>query len=103
MLSDFNDLHKNYEKLIFKNNALKKKILSLSKIVEELKKEKETILPCSNCDFLLNKNVSLNDKISDLTNIVHKFTNGKKNFDLMLSGQKCIFDKGGIGYKFFIK
>ncbi|PON45668.1 hypothetical protein TorRG33x02_328160, partial [Trema orientale] len=49
LLSDFNDLHKNYKKLIFKNNALKKEIISLSKIVEELTKEKETKLSCSNC------------------------------------------------------
>ena len=46
---------------------------------------------------------SLNVKILDLTEIVHKFTNGKKNFNLMLGGQKCIFDKGGIGYKPFLK
>ena len=103
LLSDFNDLHKNYEKLIFKNNALKKKILSLSKMVEEFTKEKEVKLSCSNCDVLSKENTSLNDKIFDLTTIVHKLTNGKKNFDLMLSGQKCVFDKGGIGYKSSIK
>ena len=50
-----------------------------------------------------NENTSLNTKILDLTEIVHKFTNGKKNFDLMLGGQKCVFDKGGIGYKPFLK
>ena len=98
-----NDLHKNYEKLIFKNNALKKKILSLSKIVEEFTKEREVKLPCSNCDILSKKNTSLNNKIFDLTNIVHTFTNGKKNFDIMLGRQKCVFDKGGIGYKSSIK
>ena len=42
-------------------------------------------------------------KISDLAKIVHNFTNGKKNFNLMLGGQKCIFDKGSIVYKLFIK
>ena len=31
LLNDFNDLHKNYEKLFFKNGAIKKKISSLSK------------------------------------------------------------------------
>jgi hypothetical protein len=30
---------------------------------------------------------------------VHKFTQGKKNFDLMLGKQKCVFDRGRIGYK----
>ena len=38
-----------------------------------------------------------------MTKIVHNFTNGKKTFDLILGGQKCVFDKGGIGYKPFLK
>ena len=42
-------------------------------------------------------------KILDLTKIVHNFTNGKKLFDLRLSGQKCVFDKRGIEYKPFLK
>ena len=50
-----------------------------------------------------NKNGLLNEKIIDLTKIVHNFINGKKNFDLILGGQKCVFDKGGIGYKSFQK
>ena len=103
LLSDFNHLYKNYEKLIFINNALKQKILSLLKIVEEFTNEKEVKLPCSNCDLLSKENTSLNDKILDLTKVVHKFTIGKKNFDMMLGGQKCVFDKGGIGYKSSIK
>ncbi|PON55777.1 Zinc finger, CCHC-type, partial [Parasponia andersonii] len=54
LLSDFNNLHKNYEKLIFnfKNNALKKEILNLPKIVEKFTKEKKVKLPCSSCDIL---------------------------------------------------
>ena len=96
-------MHRNYEKLIFKNGALKMKISSLSKELKWFSKEKEVILPCDTCDSLKSENASLNEKTLDLTNIVHKFTNGKKNFDLMLDGQKCIFDKGGIGYKPFLK
>ena len=38
-----------------------------------------------------------------MTKIVRKLTNGKKNFDIMLGGQKYIFEKGGIGYKLFLK
>ena len=61
------------------------------------------ILTCDTCDSLKNENASLNAKILDLTKIVHKFTNGMNNFDMMLSGQKCVFDKGDIGYKPSIK
>ena len=72
-------------------------------MVKGFTKEKEVKLSCNNCDILSKENSSLNDKILDLTKIVHKFTNGKKNFDMMLGGQKCVFDKGGIGYKSSIK
>ena len=100
LLNDFNYLHKNYEKLIFKNGALKKKISSLLKELEGFSKEKEVILTCNTCESLKNENTSLNEKVLDLTKIVCKFSNGKKNFEMMLGKQKGIFDKGCIGYKF---
>ena len=50
-----------------------------------------------------NENILLNEKLNDLTKIVHNFTNGKKKFDLMLGKQKCVFDKGGTRYKPFLK
>ena len=103
LLSDFNDLHENYKKLILKNNALKKEILSLSKMVEKFTEGEEVICLVVIVMFYKKKNTSLNDKVLDLTKIVHKFTSGKKNFDMMLGGQKCVFDKGGIGYKSSIK
>ena len=103
LLNDFNDLNRNYEKLIFKNSAPKKKISSFPKELEDSSKEKEITLTCDTRDSLKNENTSLNEKILDLTKIFHKFTNGKKNFDLMLGGKKCVFDKGGIGYKPFLK
>ena len=65
----------------------------MSKIVKELTKEKEVNLLCSTCDVLSKENTSLNDKVLDLTKIVHKITNGKKNFDMILGGQKYVFDK----------
>ena len=51
--------------------------------VEDLKKENE----------MLKKN---NIKLSD---VVLKFTNGQKILDDLLNSQKCVVDKGGIGYK----
>ena len=72
----------------------------MSKKFEDFSKENEEILTC---DSLKNENASLNAKILDLTKIVHNFTNGKKIFDLMLGGKKCVFYKGCIGYKPFLK
>ena len=60
-------------------------------------------LTCDVCTSLKNENGLLNKKVIDLTKIVHNFTNVKKNFDSMLGGQKCVFDKGGIRYKLFLK
>ena len=79
---------------------LKKKIYSLSKDLEDFLKEKEVVLTCGAFKLLKNENASLIEKDLDLTKIVYKFTNGKKFFEIMLGRQKCIFDKGGIGYKF---
>ena len=85
-----------FEKLALKNNVLKKKILTLSKELEDSMKKKEVMLTCNLCDTLKIENVSLKEKVLDLTKIDHNFTNRKKNFDLMLGQQKCVFDKGGI-------
>ena len=74
----------------------------MSKELEDSLKEKN-ILSCETCRILKNENILLNEKVNDLTKIVHNFTNGKKKFDLMLGKQKCVFDKGGIGYKHFYK
>lgn len=60
--------------------------------------EKEKV----NCNSLIKDNSSLKEKILDLTKIVNKFTQGKKNFDRIISKHKCIFDKGGIEYKPFL-
>ena len=58
-----------------KNNALKKKILILSKEVNDFAKIKEANLPCEMCERLKIENISLYEKVLDLTNIVHKFIN----------------------------
>ena len=67
LLNDYHDLHKSYEKLILKNDALEKKISILSKELEDFSKEKEVILTCDTCNSLENKNASLNAKVLDLT------------------------------------
>ena len=103
MLDDFNDLHMKHEKLALENISLKKKILSLIKELEDFSKEKKTKLTCDVCASLMNENGLFNEKVIDLIKIIYNFSNGKKNFDLILGGQKCVFDKEGIGYKPFIK
>ena len=58
LLVDLNDLHMRFEKLALKNNALKKKILSLSKELEESLKNEEVVLACDLCDTLKIENAS---------------------------------------------
>lgn len=108
LLDGFNELHDKFEKVGLKNISLKKKIALLSKELDDLRNEKDKAKPvidseCKLCENLKNENNLLNDKVLDLSKIVYKFTNGKENFELMLGKQKCIFDKGGLGYKPFIK
>ena len=58
LLDDFIELHMRFEKLAFKNNILKKKLLSLSKKLEESLKTKEVISTCDLCDSLKKENAS---------------------------------------------
>ena len=41
----------------------------------------------------------LKKKSNKLNEIVLKFTNGQKMLDNLINSQKCVFDKGGLGYK----
>ncbi|KAH9792213.1 hypothetical protein KPL71_004031 [Citrus sinensis] len=53
----------------------------------------------SHVDELMKENEVLKKKSNELNQIVLKFTNGQKMLDNLLNSQKCVFDKGGIGYK----
>ena len=53
----------------------------------------------SHIDELKNENEMLKKKSNELNEIVLKFTNGQKMLENMLNSQKCVFDKGGLGYK----
>ena len=55
------------------------------------------------CDELMKENEVLKKKSNELNEIVLKFTNGQKNLEKLLSTQKCVFDKGGLGYKPYLK
>ena len=41
----------------------------------------------------------LRKKSNELNEIFFKFINGQKMLDNVLNSQKCVFDKGGLGYK----
>lgn len=62
----------------------------VKKILETQKNlEKEQV----NYKSFVKEKSSLKATIEDLTNVVYKFTQGKKSFDLMLGKQKWVFDK----------
>ncbi|XP_024021626.1 uncharacterized protein LOC112091667 [Morus notabilis] len=73
----FSELHEEYTKLAHRNASHRKTIELLKKDITLLTNEKSMIL----CE-----NVTLKEKVDDLTKIILKFTNGKKNFDQMLGG-----------------
>ena len=53
----------------------------------------------SNVDNLIKENEELEKKNNELNAIVLKLTNGQKNLEKLLSYQKCVFYKRGLGYK----
>lgn len=76
------------------NKMLHDKIVSL-KGKQSILYEHET----SHVDELMKENEVLKKKSNELNEIVLKFTSGQKNLENLLSTQKCVFDKGGLGYK----
>ncbi|KAG6662692.1 hypothetical protein CIPAW_03G261000 [Carya illinoinensis] len=83
------EIYEEFKKLGIKYTALKKKNSSLTNEIEILRKESI---------ILKDENFELNKKKTDLENILENFTNGKRNFEKLLSSQKCVFDKVGLGY-----
>ena len=47
----------------------------------------------------MKENEVLKKKSNELNKIVLKFTSGQKILKKLLSTKKCMFDKGGLGYK----
>ncbi|KAK9180762.1 hypothetical protein WN944_023897 [Citrus x changshan-huyou] len=120
----FKELHDEWIKIGKKNACLKKKMLeltnekdvlekcneSLNKKIKELELENKITSfkgkqstsyerQKSHVDELIKENEVLKKKNNELNEIVLKFTNRQKMLDNMLNSQKCVFDKGGIGYK----
>ena len=118
----FKELHDEWMKIGKKNACLKKKMVKLTNENESLtakiacleldnkilhnriesSKGKQSILyehEKSHVDKLIKENEMLKKMSNELNEIVLKFTNGQKNLEKLLSTQKCVFDKGGLGYK----
>ena len=77
----YDELLTNFEKLATKATLLKKKNASLF-----IELEKISVLEKDN-ENLTKENISLKERVDDLTKVVHKFTLGKKTFDMMISEQ----------------
>ena len=118
----FKELHDNWIKIGKKNACLKKKMV-------ELKNENESLCAKITClelenktlhdrvalsneksstshehlkyhiDDLKKENEILKKKNIQLSDIVLKLTYGQKMSDNLFNSQKCVFDKGGLGYK----
>jgi hypothetical protein len=50
---------------------------------------------------LIVENDTLKRKVDLLTNDLARFTQGKKNLDILLGSQRCCFNKSGLGYDSF--
>ena len=50
-------------------------------------------------NYLENKNEELLKKNEWLVSSLSKFSCGQKAFEMILTSQKCVFDKMGLGYK----
>ena len=48
---------------------------------------------------MIKENELLKKKSNELNKIVLKFTSSQKNLEKLLNSKKCVFDKGGLGYK----
>ena len=92
------ELYFDLEKLGLKNVSLKKKISSLQ---NELKEKFENIEK-TKISFE-KENEGLKKKNEWLIYSLQKFSNGQKNFDMILVSQKCIFDKKGARLQAFQK
>ena len=90
-------MYKDFEKLSLKNISLKNKVQQLEKELGEVK-EKFSNVEISKT-HLEKENEILRKKNEWLTSSLSIFSCGQKYFEMILSSQKCVFDKQGLGFK----
>ena len=95
LLNDSMKLSKSYFALKSKYDDALVEIDKLRKEVDLLKFESTSK---ENEQKLVHENVSLKEKIDELTKDLAKFVKGKENLDTLLGSQKCSLDKAGLGF-----
>ncbi|GAV91569.1 zf-CCHC domain-containing protein/UBN2 domain-containing protein, partial [Cephalotus follicularis] len=92
----YEKLYIEYENVCLKNKSLKKDVCSLSKELENLKKENSKYI---NDIESLQKNEKLKIEIDALKKSFSTFSNSSAKLDNLLGLQMCVFDKAGLGYE----
>ena len=100
VFSKYRCLKKILETLIQENDTLKYQVVSLKENLARVTKENEKILQEESND-LKSENIDLKRKVDSLTQDLARFTQGKRNLDILLGSQRCCFNKSGIGYDSF--
>ena len=94
------NLYVEYKKLGSKYSTLKRNHICLIEEKELLEKKVYDLNDkSSKTNQLEEDNKSLKEKVDELNVIIAKFTQGSKFFEKMLSSQRSVFNKGGLGYK----
>ena len=94
---EYDELLKYINKLDEKNTSLKKKVFELQKEIYEIK---EIFSKVEASKLSLEKvNEEVLKKNEWLVSSLSKFSCGQKSFDMIITSQKCVFDKNGLGYK----
>ena len=87
----FEELYEDFEKLGLKNTSLKKKVQQLGKELGKVKEKFSNIEDSKT--YLKKENEILRKKNEWLTSFLSIFSCGQKYFEMILTSQKCIFDK----------
>jgi cell division protein FtsB/Arc/MetJ-type ribon-helix-helix transcriptional regulator len=86
---DIDELKEMVQGFYSKCQKLKIKNVELKKNIDDLSHKN---------DVLSLENEELKTNVKDLHSTLAKFVDGKEKLDMLLSKQRCVFDKAGIGY-----
>ncbi|GAV70140.1 LOW QUALITY PROTEIN: zf-CCHC domain-containing protein, partial [Cephalotus follicularis] len=93
----YEKLYVEYENVCLKNKTLKKNAISMSKEIENVKKENSKYI--NEIDSLQKENEKLKIEIDALKKSFSIFSNSSAKLDNLLGLQRCVFDKAGLGYE----
>lgn len=108
LLEAYEKNHEKFVKLKMKHASMSSLYDTCSSTIDELKSENETLrleldtLRKEKCVALTqdfeSENISLKEEVEDLKKILSNFTKGRDNLDKLLSSQRCVYDRAGLGY-----